>query len=234
MSQIQLDRRTQSDTIGKSHRLCMIERRVGCDYEFDVMYWFYYCQVCTTTPPCTAVRTNCVTRTSPLSAHMWVHTSFRPTFPLSPIAPLSLSPYPFPVPSSIPLPSSRTILPRPLQTSIICRSNPIQSNPPVYGLMIWLFDVLQVNSAGPWFVTAYCGVVIMVLGLVSRILISSTISGGVSFPGGIWNPVVPSLQAVVDSIAWAFRRLKKPKSREMSARGYSVCPQLPFSHSFCI
>ena len=40
------------------------------------------------------------------------------------------------------------------------------------------------------------------------------------------------VQTVVGSIVWAFRRLKKPRYREMSARGYalySVCPQ-PF---FC-
>ena len=39
------------------------------------------------------------------------------------------------------------------------------------------------------------------------------------------------VQAVVASIVWAFRRLKKPRCREMSARGYalhSVCPQLSF------
>ena len=50
-------------------------------------------------------------------------------------------------------------------------------------------------------------------------------------------PVLPlgeetAVQAVVSSIVWAFRRLKKPRSREMSARSYalhSVCPQLfPF------
>ena len=38
-----------------------------------------------------------------------------------------------------------------------------------------------------------------------------------------------AVQAVVGSIVWAFRRLKKPRCREMSARGYalySVCPQL--------
>ena len=38
-------------------------------------------------------------------------------------------------------------------------------------------------------------------------------------------------QAVVDCIDWAFRRLKKRRSREMSARGYelhSVCPQFSF------
>ena len=37
--------------------------------------------------------------------------------------------------------------------------------------------------------------------------------------------------AVVDSTVWAFRRLKKPRCQEMSARGYalhSVCPQLSF------
>ena len=36
-----------------------------------------------------------------------------------------------------------------------------------------------------------------------------------------------AVQAVVGSIVWAFRRLKKPRCREMSARGYalhSVCP----------
>ena len=36
-------------------------------------------------------------------------------------------------------------------------------------------------------------------------------------------------QPVVGSIVWAFCRLKKPRCREMSARGYalhSVCPQL--------
>ena len=35
-----------------------------------------------------------------------------------------------------------------------------------------------------------------------------------------------AVQAVVGSIIWAFRRLKKPMCREMSARGYaldSVC-----------
>ena len=40
-----------------------------------------------------------------------------------------------------------------------------------------------------------------------------------------------SAQAVVGSIDWAFCRLKKPKSFEMSARGYalhSVCLQLSF------
>ena len=40
-----------------------------------------------------------------------------------------------------------------------------------------------------------------------------------------------AVQAVVGSIVWAFRRLKKPRCREMSARGYalySVCPQLSF------
>ena len=39
-------------------------------------------------------------------------------------------------------------------------------------------------------------------------------------------------QSVVDSIVCAFRRLKKPRRREMSARGYalrSVCPNFPFS-----
>ena len=38
-------------------------------------------------------------------------------------------------------------------------------------------------------------------------------------------------QAVVGSIVWALHRLKKPRSREMSARGYalhSVCPQLSY------
>ena len=38
-------------------------------------------------------------------------------------------------------------------------------------------------------------------------------------------------KAVVGSIVWAFRRLKKPKSGEMSARGYalhSVCPSFSF------
>ena len=40
-----------------------------------------------------------------------------------------------------------------------------------------------------------------------------------------------AVQAVVGSIVWAFRVLKKPRCREMSARGYalhSVCPQLSF------
>ena len=49
-------------------------------------------------------------------------------------------------------------------------------------------------------------------------------------------PVLPlgeetAVQTVVGSIVWVFRRLKKPSSREMSARGYalhSVCPQLSF------
>ena len=31
-----------------------------------------------------------------------------------------------------------------------------------------------------------------------------------------------AVQAVVGSIAWAFRRVKKPSSREMSARGYAL------------
>ena len=42
-----------------------------------------------------------------------------------------------------------------------------------------------------------------------------------------------AVQAVVGSIVWAFRRLKKPRCGEMSARGYalhSVCPQLSFLH----
>ena len=40
-----------------------------------------------------------------------------------------------------------------------------------------------------------------------------------------------AVQAVVGSIVWAFRRLKKPRCREISARGYalhSVCTQLSF------
>ena len=43
-------------------------------------------------------------------------------------------------------------------------------------------------------------------------------------------------QAVVGCIVWAFRRPKKPRSREMSVRGYAlhrVCPQLS-SFSFHI
>ena len=53
-----------------------------------------------------------------------------------------------------------------------------------------------------------------------------------------------AVQAVVGSIVWAFPRLKKPRCREMSARGYaphSVCLQLSFFSftvvfvvSFCI
>ena len=41
--------------------------------------------------------------------------------------------------------------------------------------------------------------------------------------------------AVQGSIVWAFRRLKKPRSREMSPRGYalhSVSPELPFQAAF--
>ena len=41
------------------------------------------------------------------------------------------------------------------------------------------------------------------------------------------------VQAIVGSIVWAFRRLKKPRCREMSARGFtlhSVCPQLSCSN----
>ena len=45
-------------------------------------------------------------------------------------------------------------------------------------------------------------------------------------------------QAAVGSIVWAFRRLKKSRSQEMSARGYalhSVSPKLSFYHfSFLI
>ena len=40
-----------------------------------------------------------------------------------------------------------------------------------------------------------------------------------------------AVQAIVGSIVWVFRRLKKPRCREMSARGcalHSVCPQLSF------
>ena len=40
-----------------------------------------------------------------------------------------------------------------------------------------------------------------------------------------------AVQAVVGSVVWAFRRLKKPRYREMSAHSYalySVCPQLSF------
>ena len=42
---------------------------------------------------------------------------------------------------------------------------------------------------------------------------------------------VTEAQAVVGSIFWTFRRLKRPRSGEMSARGYalySFCPQLSF------
>ena len=38
-------------------------------------------------------------------------------------------------------------------------------------------------------------------------------------------------RTVVGSIVWEFRRLKNPRCREMSARGYalhSVCPQLSY------
>ena len=49
-------------------------------------------------------------------------------------------------------------------------------------------------------------------------------------------PVLPlgeetAVNAVVGFIVWAFRRLKKPRCRDMSDRGYaldSVCPQLSF------
>ena len=52
-------------------------------------------------------------------------------------------------------------------------------------------------------------------------------------------PVIPlgeetAVQAVVGSIVWAFRGLKKPRSREMSARGYalhSVCLQLSLAYA---
>ena len=40
-----------------------------------------------------------------------------------------------------------------------------------------------------------------------------------------------TVHAVVGSIVWAFRRLKKPRSREMIARGYalhSVCHHISF------
>ena len=40
-----------------------------------------------------------------------------------------------------------------------------------------------------------------------------------------------AVQSVVGSIVWAFLRLKKPRSREMSARGYAlhrICPQISF------
>ena len=40
-----------------------------------------------------------------------------------------------------------------------------------------------------------------------------------------------AVQALVGSIVWAFCRLEKPRSQEMSAHGYalySVCPQLSF------
>ena len=54
-------------------------------------------------------------------------------------------------------------------------------------------------------------------------------------------PVLPleeetAVQAVVGSDVWAFRRLKKPRCREMSARSYalySVRPQFSF-FSLCI
>ena len=42
-------------------------------------------------------------------------------------------------------------------------------------------------------------------------------------------------QATVGSIFWALRKLKMPRSREKSSRGYalhSVCPQLPFFLKF--
>ena len=57
------------------------------------------------------------------------------------------------------------------------------------------------------------------------------------------NSKVPILysfqvQVVIDSIVWAFRGLKMPRCREMSARGYalhSVCPNFPsilYAHIF--
>ena len=46
-----------------------------------------------------------------------------------------------------------------------------------------------------------------------------------------------AVQAVVGSIVWAFRRVKNPRRREMSARIYalhSVCPQISFFFLFHI
>ena len=46
--------------------------------------------------------------------------------------------------------------------------------------------------------------------------------------------LVDEVQAVVDSIVWAFRMVKKPRTWEMNARGFtlhSVYPQLSFSFS---
>ena len=64
-------------------------------------------------------------------------------------------------------------------------------------------------------------------------------SAGLGIENRVRNTLVPgactgaatAVQAVVSSIVWAFRRLKKPMCREISARGYAlyVCP--PFS--FC-
>ena len=42
-----------------------------------------------------------------------------------------------------------------------------------------------------------------------------------------------AVQVVVGSIVWAFRRLKKPMSREMSARGYALHSLRPQLLSFC-
>ena len=51
------------------------------------------------------------------------------------------------------------------------------------------------------------------------------------------NVYLTPARAVVGSIVWAFRRLRKPRCREMSARGYalhSVCPQLSFFFFFIV
>ena len=56
-----------------------------------------------------------------------------------------------------------------------------------------------------------------------------------SHHGRVFRLASIAVQAVVGSIVWAFRRLKKPRCRNTCARGYalhSVCPQLsyfPFS-----
>ena len=54
---------------------------------------------------------------------------------------------------------------------------------------------------------------------------------------GAYTGEETAVQAVVGSIAVAFRRLKKPRYREMSTRRqafYSVCPQLFFFESITL
>ena len=57
----------------------------------------------------------------------------------------------------------------------------------------------------------------------SPVMLSARMTRGREVPGSklAWANWILPYQPVVGSIVWAFRRLKKPRSRKMSARDYA-------------